>query len=52
MKTKTQKPMITILGSDHLDNPGINFINTQYDDVLLPHRQPRDGYSRRKTQSL
>jgi len=39
MKTKTQKPIITLLGSDHLDNPGINVVNTQYDDVLLPDRQ-------------
>ena len=39
MKTKTQKPTITLLGSDHFDNPGINVVNTQYDDVRLPDRQ-------------
>jgi len=27
-----------LLGSDHLSNPGINYINFQYDDVLVPKR--------------
>ncbi len=34
-----QKPILMILGSDHLANPGINVFNTKMDDVLAPKRQ-------------
>ena len=39
MKTTREKTSVMILGSDHFNNPGINLINNQYDDVLAPKRQ-------------
>lgn len=39
MQTTPQKTTFMLLGSDHLGNPGINYINFQYDDVLAPKRQ-------------
>ena len=33
------KPTIMILGSTHLDNPGLDVFNFKMDDVLAPKRQ-------------
>ena len=39
MQTAPQKTTLMILGSDHFNNPGLNLINIEYDDVLAPKRQ-------------
>jgi len=39
MQTIPEKTTLMILGSDHLSNPGVNYINYQYDDVFAPKRQ-------------
>ena len=39
MNTTPKKTTLMILGSDHLDNPGHNMFNIEYDDVLAPKRQ-------------
>ncbi|MCI2425577.1 DUF5694 domain-containing protein [Candidatus Acetothermia bacterium] len=33
------KPVLLVLGSPHLDNPGRDYINLEVDDVLQPRRQ-------------
>ena len=38
-KQMTKKPIVMILGSTHLANPGIDVFNTKMDDVLAPKRQ-------------
>ena len=33
------KPIIMLLGSSHLANPGVDSVNPKIDDVLAPKRQ-------------
>ncbi len=33
------KPVLMVLGSPHLDNPGRDYVNLRVDDVLVPKRQ-------------
>lgn len=39
MKTTREKTSVMILGSDHFNNPKVNRINIEYDNVLAPKRQ-------------
>ena len=39
MQTTLRKTTLMLLGRDHLNNPGVNYINFQYDDVFAPKRQ-------------
>jgi hypothetical protein len=36
---EAQKPTVLVLASDHLNNPGSNVLNVQWDDVLTEKRQ-------------
>lgn len=38
-QTPAPRAQVMILGTYHMDNPGLDYANAQSDDVLAPHRQ-------------